>query len=190
MYKTCFYSQIPIPSYLLAITIGNYAYASQGPNTGILADPSILATASHDLQYLQIYLNQAEVYVQQPYVWGNFTAVIMPPNYPMGSMENPMLAFISPTVLTGMGDAGSQAFTVNHCIAHSWVGNGVAITNWEDIWVKEAFAVYIERAVDGILYHNDYALTEMVIGNYSMMEAIQQLGMDNTWASIHPVLNG
>lgn len=36
-----------------------------------------------------------------PYAWGNYTILVLPPSFPMGGMENPLLTFASPTVIVG-----------------------------------------------------------------------------------------
>lgn len=43
LYKTCFYSMIPSPNYLMNVVVGDLEYVSMGYNTGILAEPTILA---------------------------------------------------------------------------------------------------------------------------------------------------
>jgi leukotriene-A4 hydrolase len=175
-YKTCFYSSVPIPNYLMAITVGNYAYQSMGPNTGVIADPSIINAAVSQLGDLQQYLNTAEAFVGMPYIWGTFNVVIMPGPYPMGSMENPMMAFFSPTILLYTGPVpgyeAAQSYTVIHSICHSWFGNGVTTNNWEDLWINEGFTVLCERRVTDQLYGYNFALTEALIGNYSLVSAI------------------
>lgn len=47
-YTHCFYSSVPIPNYLMAITAGDYGYLSLGENTGVIADNAILQTAFVD----------------------------------------------------------------------------------------------------------------------------------------------
>lgn len=40
----------------------------------------------------------------------------------MGGMENPLLTFASPTIITG---DKSQVYVATHEMAHSWTGNEV-----------------------------------------------------------------
>jgi len=36
-----------------------------------------------------------------PYEWGVYKIVVLPPSFPYGGMENPLLTFISPTCVVG-----------------------------------------------------------------------------------------
>lgn len=52
-YKTCFYNQIPIPNYLMALVVGELSYQSTGDTTGVIAEPVMLAAAADELSRLQ-----------------------------------------------------------------------------------------------------------------------------------------
>lgn len=171
----------------MAITVGQLAYQSVGPTTGIITEPSQLAKCAAELSDLQKYLDVAEAYIQSPYIWGNYTVVIMPPSFPMGGMENPLLTFASPTIIVG---DKSQTYVAVHEICHSWTGNEVTTNNWEDFFLNEGFTVFFERHVTDQLYDRDFAYTEALLGNTSLYNAIQGFGVNNTYSSIHPVLLG
>ena len=98
-----------------------------------------------------------------------------------------MLSFASPTIITG---TGSQVYVAVHEIAHSWTGNEVTMDNWEDFWISEGFTTFIERHVTAQAIGQNFAYTEALIGNYSLMESINSWGWNNTYASMHPVLKG
>lgn len=172
-YKHCFYNSIPIPNYLMAITVGELVYQSIGYNTGIITEPGQIAKAAAELSDLQQYLDTAEAYIQTPYIWGNYTVVIMPPSFPMGGMENPLLTFASPTIIVG---DKSQTYVAVHEICHSWTGNEVTMNNWEDFWLNEGFTVFFERHVTDLLYTRDFAYSEALLGNTSLYNAIQLFG--------------
>lgn len=96
--------------------------------------------------------------------------------YPMGSMENPTMTFVSPTILINPGPVpgydAAQSYTLIHAICHSWTGNTVTTNNWEDMWINEAFTVSCERHVTDQLFGYNFALTEALIGNTSMVMAM------------------
>lgn len=48
---------------------------------------------------LEDTLNLAESFFT-PYIWGEYNVVVMPANFPIGGMENPLITFVSPTIMT------------------------------------------------------------------------------------------
>ena len=36
-----------------------------------------------------------------PYRWGRYDVIVLPPSFPFGGMENPMLTFATPTIIAG-----------------------------------------------------------------------------------------
>lgn len=36
---------------------------------------------------------------KNPYVWGKYTVLVQPPSFPVGGMENPLLTFVSPSIM-------------------------------------------------------------------------------------------
>lgn len=190
LYKHCFYSSVPMPSYLTAMVIGELAIQVDPnfeKNTMIIAQPNMLAPAAAEFIYLQTYLDAAANYVMQPYIWGDYRVVVMPPSYPMSGVEYPMLNMVSPTIITGVY---SQEYVVIHDIAHSWVGNQVSVNNWEDLWLAEGFATFIQRHVVDTAFDLNFAMDDAFMGNYSLWEANNGYGQGHTYNSLHPVLQG
>ena len=102
-----------------------------------------------------------------PYIWGTYTIIVLPPSFPMGGMENPLLTFASPTIITG---DRSQVYVATHEMAHSWTGNEVTCENWENFWLNEGWTVFIERKVSSQLHDLDFAKVEMLLGNSSLYD--------------------
>jgi leukotriene-A4 hydrolase len=113
----------------------------------------------------------------------------MPKAFPMGSMENPLLSFVSQTTIVG---DKSQEYVYVHDVAHYWTGNIVTMQNWEDFWLNEGFTVFIERHVDAQLWDVNTAMTNAFIGNYSLSREVNIIGSNIpiTYRSMHPVLAG
>jgi leukotriene-A4 hydrolase len=132
-------------------------------------------------------ITAVEQYVGTPYMWGIYQLLILPPSMPFGGMENPLMNFISPTVVTG---TKSQVYVVIHEMAHSWTGDQVTMNNWEDFWLNEGYTTFIERQVSSRLYGGDFAKVEALLGNTSLVNTANSYGWDNTYSSIHPVLFG
>ena len=70
--------------------------------------------------------------------------LILPPSYPYGGMENPIINYGSQTTIDG---GKSAAILVCHEVAHSWTGNYLTNSNWEDFWLNEGFTRYIEAKI-------------------------------------------
>ena len=84
-----------------------------------------------------------------PYAWGQYNILVLPPSFPFGGMENPLLTFVSPTMIAG---DKSQVATAIHEVAHSWTGNLVTCKNWEDFWLNESLTVFIQRKITSRIY--------------------------------------
>jgi leukotriene-A4 hydrolase len=97
-----FKSDIKVPSYLLAMAVGNLTYKSTGARTGVIAEPGpdALDKYAAELSDLENLLDLAEKWLT-PYIWGHYTILVLPASFPYGGMENPLLTFASPTIIVG-----------------------------------------------------------------------------------------
>jgi len=159
--ESFFKCDIKIPSYLLAIVVGDLEYRSLGRRVGVITEPSQMDRVASELDTLESLLDATETYLT-PYIWGNYTVVVLPPSFPFGGMENPLLTFASPTIIVG---DKSQVYVATHEIAHSWTGNDVTCRDWENFWLNEGFTVFSERKVSAKLFGKDFAKVESLLGN-------------------------
>jgi len=138
----------PIPSYLMAIAVGNFVFAPIGEQTGIYSEPELLEAAAWEFGETQEMMDRTEA-VYGEYRWGRYDLLILPPSFPYGGMENPRLSFITPTVI-----AGDRSLTslIAHELAHSWSGNLVTNATWRDIWLNEGFTSYLDTRLVEMLY--------------------------------------
>ena len=98
--ETFFYCAIPIPNYLMAIATGHLEYRSLGTRVGVITEPEDMDKCATELENMGNMLDTVEAYLT-PYIWGTYTILILPPSFPMGGMENPLLTFASPTIIVG-----------------------------------------------------------------------------------------
>src|SRR5688572_6587989 len=82
----------PIPPYLIALAVGDIVFREIGGRTGVYAEPSVVSGAAHELADLENMVGAAEKLLG-PYRWGRYDALVLPPSFPFGGMENPRLTF-------------------------------------------------------------------------------------------------
>jgi len=163
-----------IPSYLLALAVGNVFFESFGPETGVYAEPEVLQAAAYEFADTQAMLD-ATIEIYGPYLWGRYDLLILPPSFPYGGMENPRLSFITPSVLAG---DRSLVSLIAHELAHSWSGNLVSNATWRDIWLNEGITSYLEARLMEALYGKERADEERVLAYQSMRESLETVPPD------------
>ncbi|MEE8525417.1 MAG: M1 family metallopeptidase [Thermoanaerobaculia bacterium] len=162
----------PIPSYLLALAVGDLEFRSLGPQTGVYAEPEVIARAAWEFAETEDMIAAAEK-LYGPYRWGRYDILVLPPSFPFGGMENPRLTFATPTILAG---DRSLVALVAHELAHSWSGNLVTNATWNDFWLNEGFTVYLERRIMEEVYGRPYAEMLALLGRQDLDAAVQDLG--------------
>lgn len=98
-------------------------------------------------------------------------------------MENPLLTFASPTIITG---DKSQVWVATHEIAHSWSGNEVTCDNWGNMWLNEGFTVFEERKVSAQIHGKEFSMVNAYLGNISMYQDMVNYGLNNSYSSLQP----
>ena len=154
----------PVPSYLIAIGVGKLARQELGARSAVWADPATIEAAAYEFADVENMITTAEG-LYGPYRWGRYDLLVLPPAFPFGGMENPRLTFATPTILAG---DRSLVSLVAHELAHSWSGNLVTNSTWEDLWLNEGFTVYFERRIVEALYGKDRAEMEATLGRQDL----------------------
>ncbi len=164
-----------IPSYLLAIAVGDLEFRPLGPRSGVYALPTVVDKAAAELVDTPRMIDAAEK-LYGPYRWGRYDVLILPASYPYGGMENPRLTFATPTILAG---DRSLVSLIAHELAHSWSGNLVTNATWNDFWLNEGFTVYFERRIMEAVYGKDYADMLWVLGRQDLADTVQEIGPES-----------
>ncbi|HFB54592.1 MAG TPA: M1 family peptidase [Hellea balneolensis] len=149
----------PIPSYLLAIAVGDIKFKAINDHIGVYAEDYILDASAEEFSETPL-MEEANARLYGPYRWGRYDLIVLPPSFPFGGMENPRLSFMTPTLI-----AGDKSLTnvVAHELAHSWSGNLATNSSWRDAWLNEGFTSYVENRVMEELYGKNRAAMEQVL---------------------------
>jgi aminopeptidase N len=161
----------PIPSYLLAIAVGDLEFRPFDTRSGVYAEPAVIEGAANELSDTPKMIQAAES-LYGPYKWGRYDLLVLPPSFPYGGMENPRLTFLTPTVLAG---DKSLVSLIAHELAHSWSGNLVTNATWSDFWLNEGFTTYFEHRITEKLYGREYSEMLWLLGVTDVQRELQTL---------------
>jgi aminopeptidase N len=175
-----------IPAYLIALAVGDLAFKSVGPRTGVWAEPSALEAAAYEFADAESMVTAAEK-LYGNYRWGRYDILVLPPSFPFGGMENPRLTFASPTCIAG---DRSLVALIAHELAHSWSGNLVTNASWADFWLNEGVTVYIEGRIVEEIYGKERAAIDEVLSQAGLQRELDELGRQSPKTALWHDLSG
>jgi len=161
---------LAIPAYLIALAVGDLEFRYLSTRTGVWAEPSIVDAAAREFVDTERMMQAAEK-LFGPYVWQRYDVLVLPPSFPFGGMENPLMTFATPTILAG---DKSLVSLVAHELAHSWSGNLVTNATWSDFWLNEGFTTYCERRIQDEVYGVERAKMEATLGYQSLLDELKE----------------
>jgi hypothetical protein len=160
-----------IPSYLIALAVGDLKYHAFSKNTGVYCEPELMGASKNEFVDLPRMFNAAER-LYGKYQWDQYDLLILPYSFPFGGMENPMLTFVNPTIIAG---DRSLVSVIAHELAHSWSGNLVTNHTWNDFWLNEGFTVYFENRIMEKLYGKEIADILAIIEFQELEDELDQI---------------
>ena len=161
-----------VPSYLIAIAVGDLTFRSLGPRTGVWAEPVTIDAAARELADTEKMVSAAEK-LYGPYRWGRYDVLVLPPSFPYGGQENPTMTFLTPTFIAG---DKSLVSLVAHELSHSWSGNLATNAVWNDFWLNEGVTTYAERRIVEELYGKKVADEQIDLGIDALNKAVADAG--------------
>ncbi len=174
----------PIPSYLIALAVGDLQFRAMSLRTGVYAEPSVIESAAAEFEDTEAMMAATER-LYGPYRWERYDLLVLPPSFPFGGMENPRLTFATPTIIAG---DKSLVVLVAHELAHSWSGNLVTNATWRDFWLNEAFTVYLERRILEEVFGRARVDMEATLDRATLADELARLGAPDQ--ILHVDLNG
>ncbi|MEW4447373.1 M1 family metallopeptidase [Qipengyuania sp. JC766] len=165
----------PVPPYLIAIAAGDIEFRELGPRSGVWAEPEMIDAAAEELGDTEELID-AGIDLFGEYRWGRYDMIVLPPSFPYGGMENPVMTFLTPTFIAG--DRSNNGL-IAHELAHSWSGNLTTYASWRDGWLNEGVTSYIESRITEQVYGKERAEQEYALSYASLEEAVEEASEDN-----------
>ena len=160
-----------IPSYLLALAVGEIDVRETGPRTAVFAEPYIVAKAAKEFEDTEKMIVATEK-LYGAYRWDRYDILVLPASFPFGGMENPRVTFATPTIIAG---DKSLVGLIAHELAHSWSGNLVTNANAQHMWLNEGFTTFVENRIVESVYGKDVATMQLVVDDQELRTELAKM---------------
>lgn len=148
---------LPLPSYLVAFIVGPFDLV-EGPPAGRHGTPFRIAVprgrgaeAAYALAVTPRIVGLLEDYTGIPYPYGKLDVAVVPRFW--GTMEHPgLVALGQPLTLIKKSEETLQrheryANIAIHELAHYWFGDFVTMRWWDDTWLNESLASWVDAKI-------------------------------------------
>lgn len=166
-------TSVPMSTYLLAFVMSDFQYrevrSSSGVQLRVWARPDAIEETEYALSISGAILTFFEEYFKIPFPLSKLDQIAVP-DFAAGAMENWGLVIYRETALLYNENTGSifnkkrVAVVISHELAHQWFGNLATPKWWDDLWLNEGFASYVEYL--GVNHvHPEWKMLELFVEN-------------------------
>uniref|UniRef100_A0A4W3JHP5 Aminopeptidase n=1 Tax=Callorhinchus milii TaxID=7868 RepID=A0A4W3JHP5_CALMI len=182
LFEDHFAVSVRMSTYLVAFIVCDFksvsAVTSTGIKVSIYAVPDKWSQTHYALEaavkLLEFYENYFNIYFPLPK-----QDLVAIPDFQSGAMENWGLityretALLYDSVTSSASDKLWITMVIGHELAHQWFGNLVTMEWWNDIWLNEGFARYMEFVSVGATY------PKLQVDDYLLNTCFGAMGRDS-----------
>ncbi|KAI5740215.1 hypothetical protein M8J76_001759 [Diaphorina citri] len=185
-----FQESVEMSTYLVAFVVCDYQaitdVTAKGVSVSVYAPPDLLPQAKFALNTSTHMMDFYEEFFGVPYPLPKQDLIAIP-DFGTGAMENwGLITYRETSILYDEQETSASghnwvAVVVAHELAHQWFGNLVTMRWWNDLWLSEGFASFLEY------YGVDHVMPGWNMMDQFILDKTQQaLGLDALSTS-HPI---
>jgi aminopeptidase N/puromycin-sensitive aminopeptidase len=156
-------------TYLVAFLVGDFqctAGESDGVAIRVCSTPDKVALTPYGVDVAKYMLHYYNTYFGIPYPLKKLDLIALP-DFEAGAMENfgaityRETALLIDPKIASIGAQKEVALVIAHEMAHQWFGDLVTMQWWDNIWLNEGFATWMETKAVALM-HPEWNIDQMV----------------------------